>query len=51
MPNKTKIHDPVANGVTAAQLRFEHEFAGKDWYQASLELKELLSDTTRSFIY
>ncbi|OCG06681.1 thiamine-phosphate diphosphorylase [Gilliamella sp. wkB178] len=35
----------VANGVTAVQLRSEYQFAGKDWYQAALALKQVLSDT------
>ncbi|NUF50295.1 thiamine phosphate synthase [Gilliamella sp. ESL0250] len=43
MVNTTKI--AVKNGVTAIQLRSEKELAGKDWYQAALALKEILSDT------
>ena len=43
MINTTKI--AVSNGVTAIQLRSEHEFSGKDWYYAALALKEALSDT------
>ncbi|MCO6550604.1 thiamine phosphate synthase [Gilliamella sp. ESL0232] len=44
MINTTKI--AVSNGVTAIQLRSEHEFSGKDWYYAALTLKEALSDTS-----
>ncbi|OCG09350.1 thiamine phosphate synthase [Gilliamella apicola] len=43
MVETTKI--AVANGVTAVQLRSEHEFSGKNWYYAALALKEALSDT------
>lgn len=43
MVETTKI--AVANGVTAVQLRSEHEFSGKNWYYAALALKEVLSDT------
>ena len=43
MINTTKI--AVSNGVTAIQLRSEHEFSGKDCYYAALALKEALSDT------
>lgn len=44
MVNTTKI--AVSNGVTAIQLRSEHEFSGKDWYYAALALKEALNDTS-----
>ncbi|MCX8655860.1 thiamine phosphate synthase [Gilliamella sp. B2894] len=44
MIETTKI--AVANGVTAVQLRSEHDFSGKDWYHTALALKELLNDTT-----
>lgn len=43
MINTTKI--AVANGVTAIQLRSEHEFSCKNWYQAAVALKQVLNDT------
>lgn len=44
MVNTTKI--AVENGVTAVQLRAEHEFSKRDWYLAALELKQVLAKTT-----
>lgn len=44
MVNTTRI--AVANGVTAVQLRAEHEFTRRDWYLAALALKQVLKDTT-----
>lgn len=35
----------VANGVTTVQLRSEQPFDRKDWYNAALALKEVLSTT------
>ncbi|QIQ22364.1 thiamine phosphate synthase [Zophobihabitans entericus] len=36
----------VKNGVTAVQLRSEHSLNRKQWYEAGLALKQLLSSTS-----